>query len=294
MTSQNPASPNSQNSQRERDILAKVNAHADRSLDRLFADIDELLGDDVSERHNSAAIDRQLPQQNGYSQEPVASDYRPQQPPQQPPIYPPASDFSSSKTTDESQPPRTAKPKRQQRNMPLWMKVFLGIGATSIALSGLLLWLINERKIELPKSLDTTWLPFQSRSQISPEDAKFADYMRKSIANIEAAKAKPTTATTLPSSNDSVFTATPAAPIVATAATPATPTTPQVPIALVQTLPTNANPGAIFKVNNQSQTVHVGQKIGTSKWSLLTVAKGEVIVKKVGGEIRSIYVGQTF
>jgi hypothetical protein len=56
MTSQNPVSPDSQNSQLDRDTLAKVNAHADRSMDRLFADIDELLSGDLDNDPASSAV----------------------------------------------------------------------------------------------------------------------------------------------------------------------------------------------------------------------------------------------
>ncbi len=285
MTSQNPASPNSPSSKLDRDILAKVNAHADRSMDRLFADIDELLNSDLAPDRHPTSSDNSPPPPHSTA----SSNSLPHQP-----------DFTSS---PGSQQPATSSPNHQHRRIPLWLKILLGVGVSSIAVGSILLWLIHERKIDLPKNLDTSWLPFQSQSQVSPADAKFAEYMRKSIAKIEAANIQPPIAANAPNPANNVVTTTPpAAPVTidpngsipANTPNPATSTVAETPISLVQTLPTSNRPSAIFKINDRSQTVQVGQKIGTSKWSLLTVAKGEAIVKKVGGEIRSIYVGQKF
>ena len=69
---------------------------------------------------------------------------------------------------------------------------------------------------------------------------------------------------------------------------------PAASISLFETHPNRRPASAIFEINGRSQTVNIGEKIGTSKWSLLTVAKGEVLLKKTGGEIRSIHLGQKF
>ncbi len=292
MTNQNPAvpqSPSPQDRLRQSDILAKVNAHADRSLDRLFADIDELLGDDTTDTHSFSV---QPSQHIQYSTEPSRTEYDPNQqqlqsaPPQS---YPPQGSVDAPQTS-------TPKPKHK---IP-W-QALLGIGVTSIAIGGTLLWLVNERKIALPQNIDTSWLPFQSQSQIAPEDAKFADYMRKSISKIDASTPATSVTNRINSANSSTANTTQAAPVTPTptgaVATSipitATPTI-AIPISLVKTLPDSNRPGAVFEIDRQSQTVNVGQKIGTSNWSLLTVAKGEVIVKRKGGEIRSIYLGQKF
>ena len=293
MTNQNPAvpqSPSPQDRLRQSDILAKVNAHADRSLDRLFADIDELLGDDTTDTHSLSV---QPSQHIQYSTEPSRTEYYPNQPqlPSQSSYYPPQPSIDSS-------PAATPKPKQR---LPLWLKAFLGIGVTSIAVGGTLLWLVNERKIALPQNIDTSWLPFQSQPQISPEDAKFADYLRKSISKIDATTPVTSVPNTVNSANSSTARTTQAAPLaltptgsVATAVPITASPTIATPISLVKTLPDRNRPGAIFEIDRQSQTVNIGQQIGTSNWSLLTVAKGEVIVKRKGGEIRSIYLGQKF
>ncbi|WP_373546343.1 hypothetical protein [Chamaesiphon sp.] len=288
MTNQNPAvpqSPSPQDRLRQNDILAKVNAHADRSLDRLFADIDDLLSDETPETHSLSV---QPSQHIQYSTEPSRTEYYPNQQLQSAPPQP----------SIDSPPAATPKPKQR---LPLWLKALLGIGVTSIAVGGTLLWLVNERKIALPQNIDTSWLPFQSQSQIPPEDAKFADYLRKSISKIDATTSATSVINPVNSANSSMANTTQAAPVApnptgaVTTAVPITATpTIATPISLVKTLSDSNRPGAIFEIDRQSQTVNVGQKIGASNWSLLTVAKGEVIVKRKGGEIRSIYIGQKF
>jgi hypothetical protein len=287
MTNQNPASSHPQSSKLDRDILAKVNAHADRSIDRLFIDIDELLSGDLEPDARSSQLDR-YSQPAQYSTEPLRStDYTTRQPQ----AYLPQSEFAS--------PPQSVEfvdaPPPAKKRLSGWMKALIGIGITSIAGSSILLWLVNEHKIEVPKNIDTTWLPFQSQSQVSPEDAKFAEYMRKSISKIESVKPQPISAINLP---NPASIATPIAPnptgIIAAVPSTITRTVLKTPIALVKTLPTSNRPSAIFQIDGHSKTVNIGQKIGTSNWSLLTVAKGEVILKRKGGEIRSINVGQKF
>ncbi len=301
MTNQNPASSNPQSAKLSQEILSKVNAHADRSIDRLFADIDELLSGDLSGDIPPASTQQQYryPPASGRPNQRIADTHRQQPQPQQ---YLPQGDFTPPpETVEPPQQPQQpqAKPKRQKpQSMPLWMKAFLGIGVTSIALSSLLLWLINEHKIHLPKNMDVSWLPFMSQSQISSDDAKFAEYMRKSISKIESANTQANSAPAQTNTATSPAPVTsPTSPIAANPGVITTkpdPAASQIPISLIKTLPTGDRPGAIFEINSQTQTVYAGDKIGKSDWSLLTVAKGEVIVKKVGGVIRSIYVGQKF
>lgn len=294
MTNHNPAAPNPQSTNLDPDILAKVNAHADRSIDRLFADIDELVSGDLTDelQSSSSASDRQ----HQHPPAVIGSGY-PQNRSPQPPVYLPPTDANSA---PQQQLPGSAPPQPQQPS-PLWLKALLGIGITSMAVGSLLLWLVNERKIELPKQIETSWIPFQSKAQVSPEDAKFAEYMRKSISKIDAANTQPTSASNRPNPTNNILTRTsqpapvafnPNRKIVAPSAGKENAI--QAPISLLKTVPTSRRPHAIFEINGQSQTVNIGQKIGISKWSLLTVARGEVLLKKTGGEIRSIHIGQNF
>ncbi|WP_310483970.1 hypothetical protein [Chamaesiphon sp. VAR_48_metabat_403] len=296
MSDSNPAIPQSESPQ-NRDILAKVNAHADRSMDRLFADIDELLSDDLS-TDNSAAATARLDRSNAYSPNPAYTDDRYSLPPQA--QFAPA----AGSIGIEAPPAATPKPKR---SMPMWLKAFIGIGITATAAGGIGTWLVREQKIAIPQNIDMSWIPFQS-PRVSPADAKFADYMRQSIAKIEAPApiaAAPTTPVTnpvniAPTSQAIPFTTNPTVPATkipaktAVVAAKTTPTLLQTPIALVKTVPDGKRPGAVFKIDRQNKTVNLGQKIGTSNWSLLAVSKREVTIKRKGGEIRSIDIGQKF
>jgi hypothetical protein len=309
MTNRNPASPYSQSSDLSKEIISRVSAHADRSLDRIFADIDNLLdGDDnpspqqpptgypyTNDRRATpdpdapvlpaAPLRSEIPtpdRSSGALNEPSPysspSGFRPSTPPE-------AQDYP------QTQPQPRSKSSPRKKFLPVWSKLLLGIGITSVALSGGLLWLINERKIELPKNIDLSWVPFQSKSSISPDDAKFAEYMRKSIAKIDAANQSATSnnqATNSPSSSSAPFVNNSATGVI-TSTTPAT-----IPVTLLNILAEGNRQGAAFEIEGKVQKVYVGEKIANSNWSLVTVAKGEVIVKKVSGEIRSIYLGQKF
>ena len=298
MSDNNPAIPQSESPQ-NRDILAKVNAHADRSMDRLFVDIDELLSDDLS-TNNAAAATARSAQRSSYSPDPAYTDDRYSVPPQ-------AQFAPAAGSTGIDAPPTATKPKR---SMPMWLKAFIGIGITSVAAAGIGTWLVREQKIALPQNIDTSWLPFQS-PRVPPADAKFADYLRQSIAKIETAERTPVAATpTTPAPNPVAIAPTPQAvpfttnPIVppatqvpaktAIVAAKSTPRMLKTPISLVKTVPDGKRPGAIFQIDRQNKTVNLGQKIGTSDWSLLAVSKREITIKRKGGEIRSIDVGQKF
>jgi hypothetical protein len=50
---------------------------------------------------------------------------------------------------------------------------------------------------------------------------------------------------------------------------------------------------ALFEVNGTPQRIEMGEAIGTSGWSLVSVSNQEAIVRR-NGEVRSIYVGQKF
>ncbi|MCY7368061.1 MAG: hypothetical protein LH474_07905 [Chamaesiphon sp.] len=286
MTNQNPAS----SQPLDRDILTKLNAHADRSLDRLFIDIDELLSGDLEADQKSLQLNQSALSPTNYRTEPESDNQYTQ-------AYIPQSDrFSPQLTVDIDPPqPSKAKPKKQARRIPFWLKAVLGVGLGSIAVGSSLVWLVTERKISIPQNIDTSWIPFQSKPQVSPEDAKFADYMRKSISKIESAKITTTAAIQLPTpANPVTATATPFNPAIATAPIAATPPTIEKPATLVKTIQNNKYPTAIFQIDKKNQTIKIGQKIGTSNWSLVNISKSEVTIKRKGGEIRSIKIGQKF
>jgi hypothetical protein len=288
MTNQNPAS----SQPLDRDLLAKLNAHADRSLDRLFIDIDELLSGDLEADKKSTQSNQAALSSTNYRAEADSDRQYTQQ------AYIPQSDRFSPQFTAELDPPQTskAKPKKQARRIPFWLKAILGVGVGSIAVGSSLVWLVTERKITIPQNIDTSWLPFQSKPQVSPEDAKFADYLRKSISKIESANITTTAAIDLPN---------PANPATAPAPTPfnqaiapapiaAKPAAIEKPISLIKIIQNSEHPSAVFQVDKKNQPIKVGQKIGASNWSLVNISKSEVTIKRKGGEIRSIKIGQKF
>ena len=291
MTNQNPAS----SKPLDRDILTKLNAHADRSLDRLFIDIDELLSGDLEADQKSAQPNQSALSPVNYRTE-TESDQQYNQ------AYIPQSDRFSPQYTAEIDPPQPskskAKPKKAARRIPFWLKAVLGVGVGSIAVGSSLVWLVTERKITIPQNIDTSWLPFQSKPQVSPEDAKFADYMRKSISKIESTKIATTAPIQLPpTANPAIPSAAPATPFNrAIAPTPiaATPAVIEKPISLTKIIKNSEQPSAIFQIDQKNQPVKIGQKIGTSNWSLVNISKSEVTIKRKGGEIRSIKIGQKF
>jgi hypothetical protein len=296
MTNQNPASSQPQQPLLNSDLLAKLNAHADRSLDRLFTDIDELLSGDLEPEAKSSKIDRAQIPHSSYTIESIHAQDEPRQPSN---LSYPEDRFSPRLTAElDPTPPSTSQPKPKSQpkaSLPLWLKALLGLGVTSLALGSLFFWLVNERKIAIP-SIDTSWLPLPSNSQVPPADAKFADYMRKSIAKIESTPisvAAAPTAQVNPAPVATNITATPTQSIVATPTT-TQPDTIKKPISLVKILDNGKRSTAIFQIDKKSQTIKIGQKIGTSNWSLLNVSKTEVTVKGKGGEIRSIKIGKKF
>ncbi len=50
---------------------------------------------------------------------------------------------------------------------------------------------------------------------------------------------------------------------------------------------------ALFEINGVPQRVQMGESVGSSGWMLVSVSNDEAIVRR-NGEVRSIYIGQTF
>ena len=84
-------------------------------------------------------------------------------------------------------------------------------------------------------------------------------------------------------SGGSPNTAAPAAPGATVAATHT----------LVGVLELGDRSAALFEIDSVPQRVYIGERIGSSGWSLVSVSDGEVVVRR-NGEVRSIYIGQRF
>jgi Tfp pilus assembly protein PilP len=63
--------------------------------------------------------------------------------------------------------------------------------------------------------------------------------------------------------------------------------------ALVGILNLGSRSAALFDVDGNSQRAYVGDRIGVSGWTLVSVNGQDVVVRREG-EVRSIYIGQRF
>ena len=62
---------------------------------------------------------------------------------------------------------------------------------------------------------------------------------------------------------------------------------------LVGVLELGERSAALFEINGTSQRIYVGEAIGASGWSIVSISNQEVVVRR-NGEVRSIYIGQQF
>lgn len=86
---------------------------------------------------------------------------------------------------------------------------------------------------------------------------------------------------------------TPSAPSVTPSAPAASPSAPAVTHTLVGLLELGDRSAALFEINGTTQRIQVGEAIGGSGWTLVSVANQEAVVRR-NGEVRSVYVGQKF
>jgi Tfp pilus assembly protein PilP len=62
---------------------------------------------------------------------------------------------------------------------------------------------------------------------------------------------------------------------------------------LVGVLELGDRSAALFDIAGNTQRVYVGESIGSSGWTLVSITNQEAIVRR-NGDVRSIYVGQQF
>jgi hypothetical protein len=77
-----------------------------------------------------------------------------------------------------------------------------------------------------------------------------------------------------------------------------TPVAPSAPVAtpihmLVGILELGDRSAALFEISGVSQRVYIGERVGSSGWSLVSVSNEEAVIRR-NGEVRSIYIGQRF
>jgi hypothetical protein len=87
---------------------------------------------------------------------------------------------------------------------------------------------------------------------------------------------------------------TPTPPGTSSAPLPATPGTPAAPAhTLMGILELGDRSAALFEISGVTQRVYIGERIGSSGWSLVSVTDGEATIRR-NGEVRTIYIGQRF
>lgn len=260
--SQNP--PDSSTDNNAKNIPKVVGDHADRLMDSLFADIEDLLGGDSRPQAKSAqTVVGQQPaphaerQSTGPSLQPSAA------------YQPPALESN----TAINKPPA-------QRN---WKKILLGLSLAAIAASAGIWWLAKERKINLDALLP---------SDASKADIQFADYLHRSLGKIEGGTSE-SSPTAQPATTPNQLSAPVADPTaVATPAAPVMPATGSSFTKVIKSQP----PTAEFVIDGKVQQLSLGDKIGKSGWILGPVTGAldtEVIIKR-DNELRTLKAGQQF
>lgn len=84
----------------------------------------------------------------------------------------------------------------------------------------------------------------------------------------------------------------PSSPMAPAAPAPSAPAA--APIhALVGILELGSRSAALFEISGVSQRVYIGERIGSSGWSLVSVSNEEAVIRR-NGDVRSIYIGQRF
>jgi hypothetical protein len=256
-----------------KNIPKVVNDHADRLMDGLFADIEELLSGDLSKQIKS---------------QPTAIGTAPQHRP----IPNPELQLAGQNTRPEYQSsaalPADNATSVQPPHSGTWKKILIGLGLTAAVAGGGIWWLAKENKINLA-------FLSSSSDDASKADVQFADYLRRAFGKIDPTK------TASPASNQVTI---PNPPGAASAAPTLQLEPPLVP-ASVPAVPASSSfvkvvnstpPTAEFVIDGKTQQLTPGSKIGDSGWVITTVISAldnEVIIKR-NGELRTLKAGQKF
>ncbi len=313
-----------------------VDAYADNLMDELFSDIYRMLEDGSKLPSETAkpeyvSLETIKIPQTPKQQASKVSEEMPAQQPSNASISPP-------KPVAPATPVKPAKTSEPTPWLSHWVdKLLLGLAITS-AIGALIVWLVSYQKlnrqfVQQPTPVAVTPTP------ISQSDAKFTDYMLRSLEIIDSkaqlSKQLPTVpgvpstsklpAISIPSnispglntpSSAPSPTISPSAPSGAVASPPpvvpprVVPTKPlTLPQASTSPSPTvtapvpeytlmgvverGAGSAALVEINGVTERIRQGENIGTSGWTLVTVAKDEAIMRR-NGEVRSVYVGQKF
>ncbi|HEY9813286.1 MAG TPA: hypothetical protein V6D31_07095 [Candidatus Sericytochromatia bacterium] len=299
---------------------SSVEDHADQLMDELFSEIDRIL-DGGSK----------------FTTETAQPEYVSLQPLKMPEMSPPEATVTPDeqpKTQLTQEPDNTSnaapqtltrKSNTEEKNLSgpkkatygNWFeKILLGLSFTSLLLLFAILWLLSQKKLNLQFGQQYNVAPNTQQIQLSQSDAKFIEYMERSLEAIDrkaqASKQQSTATqqnsnqsqipananvTTLPSRTTKVIEKVyiPVYPPQATNSSLSQswiPTTPGNKFTLVGLVERGKRPAALIEIKGVTQRIYQGQTIGSS-WTLVAVAEQKAIIKR-NGEVKSIYVGQKF
>jgi hypothetical protein len=260
-------SPNSKDApDNQKNIANVVGKHADRVMDGLFSEIEELLSGDLQEKSPPGSLSAAAPM--------AARKTAPQSPPVTPGSIAQQQPLAQTPSTGIAAPA----PAPTKTGGGFWKKLLAGTGILVLLGGGGLWWLQKQGKIDLSA---ITALGSGNNS-----DAQFSDYLRRSFTKIEGnASAVPT----VPSAAEPAIPNPPAESSAVPAPTAAAATVSASFLKIIAGTP----PLAEFSIDGQPQQLKSGDPIGTSGWTVGSVSitgDNEVIVKR-NGEIRSLKTG---
>jgi hypothetical protein len=290
-----PSSPDRRAGSIER-VSSAANAHADKVMDELFADIEELLSGDLSVPHpnrgNTATANKAIPARTTSAAAAAASavkstldrDWQ--------------RDLDDSDGIDnhegaESPPPAVATnpatvPAPSKNRRPptqILMRVLITIAILTAGISGGLWWLLSTHKLNV-NNLDRYhlgWLKGYFQSQpVPPDDSRFAEYLRRAL---DKADRQPKPSVPAPAATNPAVLAPTELPDSNASTAPA-----RNSLAKINTV---GVPSANIETDGKSQTFRVGDLIGDTGWKVVAIAKNEVTVKR-GSEVKSLFIGQKF
>ncbi|MEM9804344.1 MAG: hypothetical protein AAF959_03615 [Cyanobacteria bacterium P01_D01_bin.56] len=213
-----------------------------------------------------------------------------------------------------------------------WRKLILGaLCLSSLAVAGI--WLMRQQQLLPSASTTTAPVTASTEAPTASEEVAFGEYLQRSLRIISGERAaqtesqSPSVVATAPAQTsqpanrpgviERVFVPL-LQPGARTAQTPVAATTPSLPAPntsstdtqssgvstvpniaatntyeLVGVLELGDRSAALFEVNGTSQRIYIGETIGSSGWSIVSIENEEVVVRR-NGEVRSIYIGQQF
>ncbi len=159
--------------------------------------------------------------------------------------------------------------------------------------------------VKAPDAVERVFVPVYQNGQNAqtgtPLPSAVTPRGQRSIISVPvAASPLPTRAPAPPAASLPVLPGSGSLPSVPAAVAPSnsatsalTDVTPAADLALVGVLNLGSQSAALFNIDGSSQRAYVGDRVGVSGWTLVSINTQDVVVRR-DGEVRSIYIGQTF